>query len=87
MRRSRSSAPTEAVGLDVALRAATVGPWLTTRDPVGGRLVVGAPADLVVLPIDLAAGAAPDIEAVRALRPLLTLIDGQERHRAADFDR
>ncbi len=81
------STPEQAIGLDQALRAATVGPWQTTGDPHGGRLVVGAPADLVVLPVDLRDEADPDVEALRSMRPLLTVIDGEECHRQPTFDR
>src|SRR6185503_18086953 len=40
----------EAITLVEALRASTVGPWQTLRDPLGGRLVAGSHADVVVLP-------------------------------------
>src|SRR6185437_9812312 len=39
----------EAVTLEQALRASTVGPWQTLRDPLGGRLVAGSTADVSVL--------------------------------------
>jgi predicted amidohydrolase YtcJ len=81
------SSPWEAITMDQAIRAATVGPWRSACDQLGGRLVVGAPGDLVVVEIgehDDDGGAA---EAVRATRPLLTLLDGIERHRDAGFDR
>jgi predicted amidohydrolase YtcJ len=68
--------PHEAIALEQALRAATVGPARTARDQLGGRLVPGSRADLVVLP------AAPD-EAPRSaasfaeVRPRLVLMDGE----------
>jgi predicted amidohydrolase YtcJ len=40
----------EALTLEHALRANTVGPAKTVKDPLGGRLVPGSPADLIVLP-------------------------------------
>jgi predicted amidohydrolase YtcJ len=42
--------PNEALTLEQALRAATVGPAATARDKLGGRLIPGALADLIVLP-------------------------------------
>jgi predicted amidohydrolase YtcJ len=42
--------PHEAVTLEQSLRAATVGVATTARDKVGGRLIPGSPADLIVLP-------------------------------------
>ncbi|MEO7664211.1 MAG: amidohydrolase, partial [Candidatus Limnocylindrales bacterium] len=42
--------PDEALTLEQALRAATVGPATTAREPDRGRLVVGSRADLIVLP-------------------------------------
>ncbi|MBI2776721.1 MAG: amidohydrolase [Chloroflexi bacterium] len=42
--------PHEALTLEQALRAATVGPATTAREPDRGRLVPGARADLIVLP-------------------------------------
>jgi predicted amidohydrolase YtcJ len=67
--------PNEAITIEQALRASTVGVAATVRDPVGGRLVVGSPADLAVLP------AMPDIERLNAsefddFRPRLVLVAG-----------
>jgi predicted amidohydrolase YtcJ len=69
--------PHEALTLEQALRAATVGPALTAREPDGGRLVPGARADLIVLPAapreateDAAAGFA-------RVRPRLVVVDGE----------
>lgn len=66
----------ETLTLEQALRAATVGPHLTARDKLGGRLVPGARADLVVLP------AAPRDSGERGaafaeVRPRLVLLDGE----------
>ena len=66
----------EALTLEQALRAATVGPHLAAKDPLGGRLVPGSRADLIVLP------AAPREGGERAaafaeVRPRLVLLDGE----------
>jgi predicted amidohydrolase YtcJ len=82
-----ASSPRETLTLDRALRAATVGPRLTAREPHSGRLVVGAPADLVVVAFDDQAAPAMAAEGLRTERPLLTLLDGEECHRAPGFDR
>lgn len=79
------STPGEAISLDRAIRAATVGPWAAADDALGGRLVPGATADLVVL--EWAPEAADASEQLRSARPALTLLDGTERHRAPGFDR
>ena len=68
--------PQEALTLDQALRAATVAVAETVRDPLGGRLVPGSPADLVVLPAE------PSLERLRTvafegLRPRLVLLGGE----------
>ncbi|MBF8290828.1 MAG: Amidohydrolase [Chloroflexi bacterium] len=68
--------PHEALTLEQALRAATVGPSVTAREPDRGRLVPGARADLIVLP------AAPDEGGEDAgagfawVRPRLVMVDG-----------
>jgi predicted amidohydrolase YtcJ len=66
----------EALTLEEALRAATVGPALLARDPLGGRLVAGAPGDLIVLP---AAPREPGDRAAvfAAVRPRLVLVGGE----------
>jgi predicted amidohydrolase YtcJ len=68
--------PDETLTLEQALRAATVGPHLTAKNPLGGRLVPGARADLIVLP------AAPREGGERAaafaeVRPRVVLLDGE----------
>lgn len=65
----------EAITLEQALRASIVGPWATVRDPLGGRLVPGSLADLVVLP------ALPTARELRAgrfnrVRPRLVIVGG-----------
>jgi predicted amidohydrolase YtcJ len=68
--------PDETLTLEQALRAATVGPHRAARDPLGGRLVPGSRADLIVLP------AAPHEGGERAaafaeVRPRLVLLNGE----------
>jgi predicted amidohydrolase YtcJ len=68
--------PDETLTLEQALRAATVGPHLSAKDPLGGRLVPGSRADLAVLP------AAPREPGARAaafaeVRPRLVMLDGE----------
>jgi len=68
--------PAEAITLEQALRASTVGPWQTLRAPLGGRLVPGSLADVVVLP------SLPDEELLGSaefdrIRPRLVLLDGE----------
>lgn len=65
----------EALDLEQALRAATLGPAQTTREADRGRLVPGARADLIVLP---AAPREPNGigSSFAAVRPRLVLIDG-----------
>jgi predicted amidohydrolase YtcJ len=68
--------PDETLTLEQALRAATVGPHLSAKDPLGGRLMPGSRADLLVLP------AAPREGGERAaafaeVRPRLVLLDGE----------
>jgi len=68
--------PDEALTLEQALRAATVGPALMARDQLGGRLIPGAPGDLIVLP---AAPREPGERAAAfaAVRPRLVLVAGE----------
>jgi predicted amidohydrolase YtcJ len=68
--------PNEAITLEQALRANTVGPATTVRDPLGGRLVPGARGDLIVLP---EGPREPDAEAAAfaSVRPRLVLLGGE----------
>jgi predicted amidohydrolase YtcJ len=68
--------PDEAITLEQALRASTVGPWETVREPLGGRLVEGSLADVMVLP------SMPDEGLLRAaefarIRPRIVLVGGE----------
>ena len=68
--------PDETLTLEQALRAATVGPHRSVMDPLGGRLVPGSRADLIVLPA--APGEAGERAAAFAeVRPRLVLLDGE----------
>jgi predicted amidohydrolase YtcJ len=66
----------EALTLEQALRANTVAPATTLRDPLGGRLIPGSRADLIVLP---AAPREPDAQAAAfaSVRPRLVLKSGE----------
>ncbi len=68
--------PHEALDLETALRAATVGPATVARTPDRGRLVPGCHADLAVLP---AAPREPEAQAAgfAAVRPRLVMIGGE----------
>jgi predicted amidohydrolase YtcJ len=68
--------PQEALTLEQALRASSIGPAMAARDGLRGRLVPGAPADLIVLP---PAPGEPDARAAAfgAVRPRLVLVDGE----------
>jgi predicted amidohydrolase YtcJ len=69
----------EALTLEQALRAATVGPWQTVKDPLGGRLVPGSSADLIVLPASPRgrADAAERAAVFATVRPRLVMLDGE----------
>ena len=71
--------PGEALTLEEALRAATVGVATTVKDPLGGRLIPGSPADLIVLPAAPreSADAAERAAAVAEVRPRLVMIAGE----------
>lgn len=68
--------PHETLTLDQALRAASIGPAAAARDGLRGRLVPGAPADLIVLP---AAPREPEeaAAAIAEVRPRLVIVDGE----------
>ena len=68
--------PDESLTLEQALRASTVGPWQLAKDQLGGRLVPGSRADLIVLP---AAPKEPDERAAAfaTVRPRLVMVDGE----------
>jgi predicted amidohydrolase YtcJ len=71
--------PEETLSLEQSLRAATVGPHQAAKDLLGGRLVPGARADLVVLPAAPreAADAAQRAAAFAEVRPRMVLLDGE----------
>jgi len=71
--------PDEAMTLEQSLRAATVGPHQTAKDPLGGRLVPGSRADLIVLPAAPreSADAAERAAAFAEVRPRMVLLDGE----------
>jgi hypothetical protein len=81
-----ASTPEEAISLERSLRAATVGPRWSAGEATGGRLVAGAPADLVVLPSAAIDEPVRPAGALATARPLLTLLDGEERFRDPGFD-
>lgn len=66
----------EALDLEQALRAATLGPAQTTREADRGRLTPGSRADLIVLP---SAPREPNgmSESFATVRPRLVLMDGE----------
>ena len=71
--------PDQAITLDEALRAATVGVAATARDPLGGRLIPGSSADLIVLPAAPreSASASDRAAAFAEVRPRLVLLGGE----------
>ena len=71
--------PDETLTLEQALRAATVGPHQAAKDPLGGRLVPGSRADLVVLPAAPreSGDAAERAAAFAEVRPRMVLLDGE----------
>ena len=67
--------PGETLTLEQTLRAATVGPATLAREPLGGRLVPGSHADLIVLPAAPREG--PERAAAFAqVRPRLVVVGG-----------
>jgi predicted amidohydrolase YtcJ len=71
--------PDESMTLEQSLRAATVGPHQAAKDPLGGRLVPGSRADLVVLPAAPRETANADERAAAfaEVRPRVVLLDGE----------
>lgn len=78
--------PGEALTLEQALRAATVGPHQAAKNPLGGRLVPGSRADLIVLPAaprenpsrsGADAGGTGAAAGFAEVRPRLTMLDGE----------
>jgi hypothetical protein len=69
--------PHEALDLGTALRAATVGPALTTRELDRGRLVPGCRADLIVLPAAPRERGAGESAGYATVRPRLVMLDGE----------
>ena len=65
----------EALDLETALRAAALGPALTTREKDRGRLTPGSRADLIVLPAAPQEPDAPE-SSFATVRPRLVLMDG-----------
>lgn len=68
--------PDEALDLEQTLRASTVGPATAARIPLGGRLVPGSDADLIVLPAAPREGA-EGAAAFAQVRPRLVMVGGE----------
>jgi len=68
--------PQEALTLERAMRAATIGPAVTAGERDRGRLVVGQRADLVVVPIEALIEPVQPGGALATARPRLVLVDG-----------
>ncbi|HET9853182.1 MAG TPA: amidohydrolase [Candidatus Limnocylindrales bacterium] len=71
--------PDQGLTLEEALRAATVGVAATARDPLGGRLIPGSLADLIVLPAAPRESADPAERAgaFAEVRPRLVMVGGE----------
>ena len=69
--------PDEALSLEQTLRASTVGPATFARDPLGGRLVPGSRADLIVLPAAPREDTEERAAAFAKVRPRLVIVDGE----------
>jgi predicted amidohydrolase YtcJ len=67
----------EALSLSEALRAAILGPNITTRSKDRGRLTPGSLADLTVLPAAPSDAMEAAIDGVIEVRPRLTMLDGE----------
>ena len=68
--------PEEGLTLEGALRAATIGPSVTAREPDRGRLVPGMRADLIVLPAAPREAGEDASRGLATVRPRLVMIDG-----------
>ena len=73
-----------AISVERAIRAACLDPALVAGLSDLGRLTPGCRADLIVVP-STTFGEPFDARAVASTRPLATMIEGEELHRAADF--
>jgi predicted amidohydrolase YtcJ len=81
----QATAPGQALHRARALRAACVDPALVAGETDIGRLSAGYRADLMVVPAESFTGLF-DAAALAAIRPLVTMIDGDIVHRNPDFD-
>jgi predicted amidohydrolase YtcJ len=72
--------PHEALTLERAIRAACLGPAMTTRESDRGRLVPGQRADLIVLPIAALIEPVEPGGPLATARPRLVLVDGAVSH-------
>ena len=73
----RPFGPAEAIDLPTALRAATVGPATVAGDHLGGRLVAGSQADLIVIPATAVDHPVEPGGALSRARPSVVLVDGR----------
>jgi predicted amidohydrolase YtcJ len=78
-------APTQALDLPRALRAACLDPALVAGQADVGRLLPGYVADLLVVP-SMALEEPIDAGVLAATRPLTTLVDGRVAYRSDAFD-
>ncbi len=71
--------PDQALTLEEALRAATVGVAALSKDALGGRLIPGSPADLIVLPAAPreSTNASERAAAFAEVRPRLVMLGGE----------
>lgn len=72
--------PHETLNLEQALRAATVGPSITAREPDRGRLLPGCRADLIVLPASPHEVAEDAASGFARVRPRLVVLSGEIVH-------
>ncbi len=76
----------QAIGLDRALRGATLDGPISARVEDQGHLGPGARADLLVVPADMFE-APDDADVLEHTRPQATLLDGEVVYRTPEFDR